>query len=85
VRETFSEDEPDCLVCCERPKNVVLLPCRHTCCCSVCLARFCFCFCVFSSVLKSVFFFQGLTSVQFVELQWKVLSGLIVAVNFRPA
>ena len=39
LRDTFSEEDPDCLVCCARPRNVVLLPCRHCCCCTECLAR----------------------------------------------
>ncbi len=39
VRDTFQEDDPDCVVCCARPKNAVLLPCRHCCCCTDCLAR----------------------------------------------
>ncbi len=39
VRETYSEEDPDCLVCCAQPRNTVLLPCRHSCCCASCLAR----------------------------------------------
>jgi hypothetical protein len=39
IRETYSEEDPDCLVCCAMPRNTVLLPCRHSCCCSQCLAR----------------------------------------------
>lgn len=39
VRETFAEEDEDCLVCCAQPKNTILLPCRHMCCCDVCLAR----------------------------------------------
>lgn len=40
VRDTFTEDDDeDCLVCCAEPKNTILLPCRHMCCCTTCLAR----------------------------------------------
>ena len=39
VRETFAEEDEDCLVCCAEPKNTILLPCRHCNCCTTCLAR----------------------------------------------
>ena len=40
VRDTYAEDDDDeCLVCCAEPKNTILLPCRHICCCTTCLAR----------------------------------------------
>ena len=40
LRDTFTEGEDkDCIVCCSEVKSTILLPCRHICCCNVCLGR----------------------------------------------
>ncbi len=56
-----SEDLKNCIICCEKPKQAVFVPCGHKCCCETCAEKFInkhkcpFCKKSVESIIKKVF------------------------------